>query len=95
MTDDDMIPVRARRLFPGPIFQISIEGAPDMPGMRFDGTRWVDETRPDRPMVPIIPQKKPEQWSDLVVSMIPAQRRAWLERHLPPKKRKSRRRGGF
>lgn len=32
---------------------------PDMPGMRHDGNRWVDERSEDRPFVPIIRQEQP------------------------------------
>ena len=28
---------------------------PELNGLRYDGQRWVDATRPDRPFVPIIP----------------------------------------
>ncbi|MBN9053125.1 MAG: hypothetical protein J0H80_04965 [Rhizobiales bacterium] len=95
MGNDDRIAVRARQLFPGPTYPIVISGVPEIPGLRHDGQRWVDETRPDRPFVPVEPLHAPEQWSDLVVSMTPSQKAAWLKRDQPPKKRKSRRRGGF
>lgn len=59
MAEDDTIKVPARQLFPGPIFPIAIEGIPNIPGMRHDGKRWVDETRSDRPMLMILPQEEP------------------------------------
>lgn len=32
---------------------------PQIAGMRHNGQRWVDDTRPDRPMLVVLPQEVP------------------------------------
>lgn len=56
-------------------------------GMRYNGHRWVDATRPDRPMLPIIRHEQPGK------DMFGGSGERKPPRQKP--KRKSRRRGGF
>ena len=62
---------------------------PELEGMRHNGHRWVDDSRPDRPMLVIAPMFQPQQWSDLVAPTRTPSKRP------KPKAIKSRRRGGF
>lgn len=61
---------------------------PDMPGMRYDGSRWVDEEKEDRPFVPIIRQEQPglDMFGGTGERKPP---------RLKSRKPKTRRRGGF
>lgn len=88
MGADDVIAVKARRLFAGPIYPVLIECAPEMTGLRYNGQRWVDETRPDNPMLVMVPHKQPglDMFGGSGIRKPPRPK---------PQKPKSRRRGGF
>ena len=92
---DDIIAGRARRLFQGPLFPIVVSNLPvsidypEIPEMRFDGQRWVDATRPDRPMVAILPKPVSQDGDIFGGSGMRQPPRP------EPKLAKTRRRGGF
>lgn len=44
---------------PSDIVELNPKRHPQIAGMRYDGQRWVDDTRPDRPMLPVVPQEEP------------------------------------
>lgn len=67
---------------------LSVKHHPQLNGLRHDGKRWVDATRPDRPLLEILPQSGPgkDMFGGSGIRHLPSK---------PAPAAKSRRRGGF